>query len=767
MKPADDAKGPTATRGGSQRRATDERASEVLENASDAFVALDREWRYTYVNGAAERLTGLGRAEMLGRTRWEVLPDLIGAPFEGACRRAMDEGVTGYVEAYSPPFDRWFGETAYPSANGIAVQAHDITNRKRAVERLRASEARFRSYFELGLIGMAITSPTRGIVEVNDCICEVLGYERDELLRLTWAELTHPDDLAADEANFNGVLAGEIDGYSMDKRWIRKDGKIVDATISVKCLRRADGTVDEFVALLQDVTARKRAEEASRRGNEELEQRVVERTNELTAVDHALRSAIREREQAERLLREAHQKIETILDSITDNVYGLSSDWRFTYLNTHAREAMKRLAKDPTQLIGQVVWDEFPDVPDEADLRRAMSERVSIVNEVHYPPSGQWFENHIHPSTDGGLLTFQRYITERKRAEEKLVESERRCRRLLESIPHHVWSFRPDGSVGYVNQRLIAYTGLSVEELQGGWAAVHPDDVARAKAAWEEAWAHGTAYEIEQRMRGRDGRYRRFVCRGVPIKDEQGRLVEWFGTDTDVEDRRQAEEERTRLLRRLMTAQEEERRRLSREMHDQCGQQLSALILKLATLRNDCRTYPELCDQIESLEAIARQLDSDISSVVRSLRPTALDDFGLAIALANFVSDWSKRFGIHAALHSSGVDEERLAEEVETVLYRVVQEALTNVAKHAGASNVAILLERRADHVSLIVEDDGDGFDADRAFDASEKGLGLEGMRERAMLVGGTLGIESRPGDGTTVVVRIPVSDGLNRGDRG
>src|SRR4051812_43080402 len=140
----------------------------------------------------------------------------------------------------------------------------------RAEEQLRKSEERFRRYFELGLIGIAITSPSKGIVEVNDEICKILGYERSELLQLTWAELTHPDDLASDVEKFNRVLAGEIDGYSMDKRWIRKDGRLIDAAISVKCLRLPDGSIDYFVALLQDVTERKRAEEALRASEERL-----------------------------------------------------------------------------------------------------------------------------------------------------------------------------------------------------------------------------------------------------------------------------------------------------------------------------------------------------------------------------------------------------------------------------------------------------------------------------------------------------------------
>jgi PAS domain S-box-containing protein len=141
----------------------------------------------------------------------------------------------------------------------------DITDYKATQAALRSSENRFRRYFELGLIGMATTSPTKGILEANDELCRILGYERSELLQKTWPELTYPEDLAADVAQFNRAMAGEIDDYTLDKRWIRKDGRVIESLVSAKCVRRADGSVDYFIGLLLDITERKRVEEKLKR----------------------------------------------------------------------------------------------------------------------------------------------------------------------------------------------------------------------------------------------------------------------------------------------------------------------------------------------------------------------------------------------------------------------------------------------------------------------------------------------------------------------
>jgi signal transduction histidine kinase len=226
----------------------------------------------------------------------------------------------------------------------------------------------------------------------------------------------------------------------------------------------------------------------------------------------------------------------------------------------------------------------------------------------------------------------------------------------------------------------------------------------------------------------------------------------------DVRQRRQDEAERLRLIRRLMDVEESERRRVARELHDQFGQQLSALTLKLATLRRDRGRRTQFSEELAPLERIANQLGADLDLLVSRLRPPALDDLGLQAALDQYIRRWSEEVGVHAELHAKGLEAGGLSSDMETALYRIVQEALNNVVKHSQAKNVALLLDQSADRVSLIIEDDGVGFNAEQRFPSHR--FGVTGMRERTALLAGTFDIESSPGRGTTVAVRIPLLHG-------
>lgn len=225
----------------------------------------------------------------------------------------------------------------------------------------------------------------------------------------------------------------------------------------------------------------------------------------------------------------------------------------------------------------------------------------------------------------------------------------------------------------------------------------------------------------------------------------------------EIRDRQAAESRIKGLFTRLVTAQEDERRRISREIHDQIGQQITALRMNLETVRQHCHSDPRAAEHAERTIRLAQTLDANIEYLTWDLRPLALDHFGLRAALDAMVRDWSERFGLTAEYHDVGFDAVRLSDQQETQLYRIAQEALHNVIRHADASTVAVVLERAGDQVTLMVEDNGCGFDPDGSATA-RAGMGLLGMRERANLINGELQIESSPGSGTTVYVRVSLS---------
>jgi signal transduction histidine kinase len=222
----------------------------------------------------------------------------------------------------------------------------------------------------------------------------------------------------------------------------------------------------------------------------------------------------------------------------------------------------------------------------------------------------------------------------------------------------------------------------------------------------------------------------------------------------EIADRKQAEALRMRLLRRLVVAQEEERRRIARDLHDDIGQRLTALRLTLEAFAARLEAGTEQATTMARvLHGIAR-LDQDLDFIAWELRPAALDQFGLVRVLETYVAEWSRHTQIPAAFHAIPGDVQRFLPEVEASVYRIAQEALNNVAKHAAAQSVSVLLELRGDSLALVVEDDGVGCEP---INQDETMIGLMGMRERARAVGGTLELEPTPGGGTTVLARIPI----------
>ncbi len=244
-----------------------------------------------------------------------------------------------------------------------------------------------------------------------------------------------------------------------------------------------------------------------------------------------------------------------------------------------------------------------------------------------------------------------------------------------------------------------------------------------------------------------------FGAERVDVSDETSRALSESQAllAAEIADRAQGEAVRIRLLRRLVMAQEEERRRIARDLHDDLGQRLTALRLTLEGIARDRRESPDGIGM--ALEMLA-DIDQGVDFIAWELRPAALDELGLTRVLETYVQEWSRYAGVPARFHAPR-DIARFTMEVEASVYRIAQEALNNVAKHARARSVNVLLEQRGPTLDLIIEDDGVGF---HAVASNETMIGLAGMRERAAAIGGTLEIEPTPGGGTTVLAKVPVA---------
>jgi PAS domain S-box-containing protein len=418
--------------------------------------------------------------------------------------------------------------------------------------------------------------------------------------------------------------------------------------------------------------------------------------------------------------------------------------------------------------VGDVIHADFTNAQRSEALRTLARTGHCVVEVAQYTRDGKqlWMEGHITALRDEsgdiiGYVAAYRDITERKRAEDDLRRSESNLADAQKLSHTGSWSWNAATRQLHWSLEHFRICGVDLDTfkptIESVRQLIHPQDLPAWTQTFEKAVDKKREFDHEFRIVRPSGTVRHVHSIAHPVVNESGDVTEYVGTIMDVTERRIVDEERAGLLRQIVQAQEDERRRIALEMHDQFGQQLSALILKLSALRREPGRRTALGEQLASLEAMTRQLDTDLELIVSRLRPPALDDLGLVAALTNYMKRWSEHFAIPADIHASGVQPDRLRSDIDTALYRVMQEALNNIAKHARATHVAILLDWRPDRVSLIVEDDGVGFDVQQP-DGPRQRFGVVGMRERATLAGGTLDIESHQGKGTTVVARIPLS---------
>jgi PAS domain S-box-containing protein len=714
----------------------------LLDEMGDLYFTLDRDWRFTHLNRNALAQAGKPAADLLGRCLWELYPELLGTPLEEHYRRARDTGQTVRFETQGLRSGRWYEVHACPSPGGLTVYSRDITERKQAEQALRRSERHFRAISELTsdyTYVCRIDPDGRSVLEaVSEGFHTVTGYTLAEVEELGgWPMLIHPEDLplalySSEQTAAGRPWAGELRLLTREgeTRWIR--------TSAWPVLDKAQGRAVSLLGAAQDITERRRAELALR-ASEELNRRILQSVHAGIITIAPDGSFLQANDAGQRILGLSWDELSRkyVRDFETDTFWEDGSPCPVAEYPV-SKCLASGTAQPPATIgvrrpDGEICWGVFTAAP------------------LLHPETGQ---------TCAAVVTFVD-ITQRKRTEQALRESEERLQRFFQAAFEGL-VIHEGGTILDANGPFAAMFGYELPEVLGRHVTefAPPDERERVRAAVQE----GRELPYEGLGLRKDGTTFPVELCGKNIPSD-GRTLRVTAL-RDITERKLAEAklheyaDRLRTLsRRLMEVQESERRHLARELHDEIGQGLTALQLEL---RASAGPSPERrAEGLERAQKQVAELTGQIRDLSQSLRPTMLDDLGLLPALLWHFRRYLSQTGIRVDFTHHGLGA-RFPSEVETAAYRITQEALTNVARYAGVREAAVAVAVEGEVLRLRVEDRGAGFNTGSVRPGD--GNGLSGMEERARLLGGWLVVQSIPGAGTRLTAELPLGGPGERG---
>lgn len=615
----------------------------------------------------------------------------------------------------------------------------DITERKQAEELLRESQARLELATRATQIG-----PWDWDLRTNDVYLSPewkrqIGYEDHEIAGRyeEWESRLHPEDRDRVLAHLHAYFGGERPDYELEFRLRHKDGSYRWIFTRGEVLLDAAGKPYRMFGCHLDITERKQAEE-----------KLWQSLNLLRAITEGTTDSIFAKDRPGRYLM-----LNTVgarfVGKTPEEAIGLEDSQVFSG-NTLARILERDRAVMKT---GETRTDE--------DITTTLAGLCRVYLTTKGP---------LRDSTGAiiGLVGISRDVTERKREEEKLRESEQRFRQLAENIDNVFWIWTMDQQqLLYVSPAYETIFGRSCDSLHASptsWReAIHPEDKERVIGIITNI-NERTPVDITYRIVRPDGCVRWVRDRTFPVRDDKGAVVRFAGVADDITEIKQAEgallvanRQLQILSRRRAQVQEDERKHLARELHDQIGQAITAAKISLQTAEG-AKQRKAMAAEVGNTIGILDQVLEQVRRIAFGLRSSVLDDLGLAAALRSSLNDFSGRAGWTVEFHAdTGL--ERPEAEVETACYRIALEALANIMRHAKAKRVVMELRQMKDGFELSIRDDGVGFDAaDTEKQAQSDRLGLIGMRERALAVGGQFEIRPVKSRGTEVRAVFPIS---------
>ena len=618
---------------------------------------------------------------------------------------------------------------------------------RREKERIRATDAllkaegkKWRSSFNALEDMMLIIDRDYNIENINDSGLALLGKSREEVMGKKCYDVIGSVDCQTGSCPCRQSLVTKL-VTSVD-RYEERFGRYF--SIKTAPIFDENGEIVKFADLRRDITELKRAEEMLAKivDGSSISSFVINKNHKVTHWNTA---------------------VEALTGIKRAEIVGTDEQWRAFW--PEKRPVMADL------IVDGVSADEIK------EYYQGRSQQSLLIDggyeaEGFYPAlgrGGKWLHFTASPikGPDGeilGAIETLQDITERKRAEEALRGSEEKYRSLISNIPDVAWTSDENCRIVFISPNIERITGYTQEEEYqvGDWMKwfdrLHPDDVEHAKAVFREFIKGGKPYDIEYRLKRKDGRWVWINERSLGTYAKDGKLYA-DGLISDVTERKRAEENLRYYLQEITRAQEEERKRIARELHDSTAQTLIALLHQLENLLGDKAALP--VREAKALWAFYEQIRDVLREVrrfSRDLRPSILDDLGLLPALEWVTGELNRAYGIKTTLNVVG-SERRFSPEAELLLFRIVQETLRNVAKHAQASRAEVKFAFSKQKIQVTISDDGIGFQPPESLgELLQAGkLGLAGMEERIRLLNGSMSIESKRGKGTKVMIEVPI----------
>lgn len=571
----------------------------------------------------------------------------------------------------------------------------------------------FRDAFNASPIGIAVENLDGQPLFVNPAFCRFLGFTEEELRRKHCVDFSPKEDAAKDWTLFQQLRAGSIDHYQLEKRYFRRDGSLVWGRLSLSLLNSRPSPL--VIAMVEDITDKKVAEEARFR--------------------HA-----------------------AVIESSEDAIISKNQDAVITSWNTGAQ---RLFGYAESEVVGEPITILIPPELHEEEnkiLEKLRSgERIEHYETIRVTKTGRKVavSLSISPIKDssGNMVGFSkiaRDITKRKRAEHDLLSSEQRYRLLFERNVAGVAIASLDARLLDCNDGWVHILGYeSKNELLGRHASEFYFNPAERKQLVDELFEKQVLFSRELRLRRKDGAPVWVLFNAAVYSDRDTPIVQ--ATMIDISERKRAEEVLSGMTRKLIEAQEQERARIGRELHDDVNQRLAMLLAEVEQLREN---PSEIELRLGELRKRIGEISNDVQALSHDLHSSRLEYLGVVTGIKSWCKEFAERQKMDVNFRSDV--RSMLSLDVGRPLFRVLQEALHNAAKHSEVKRIEVELHEEAGEIHLTIRDLGKGFDIEAA--RQGRGLGLTSMQERVRLVNGTISIESELGRGTTIHVHVPLN---------